>query len=182
MTMTKEDYLKDWKDNTMRKPKVASLIIHSNVGQSGEPLERVRKIIESIGEMTTVETRAKRTFREFGIREGEPIGAMVTIRDQEKIMKLVPRLFDVRDFKLARRSFDKEGNFGFGIREHIDIPGTKYDPNLGVTGLDVMIRLERPGYRVKRRFRSPRKIPVKHRISQDEAIVFAETELGINVE
>ncbi|MCF2144219.1 MAG: 50S ribosomal protein L5 [Candidatus Heimdallarchaeota archaeon] len=180
--MSKDDFLNDWKKHPMRKPKVASLILHCSVGESGEALERVRKIIESISGMKTKETRAKRTFREFGIRKGEPIGAMVTIRDQQKIKDLIPRLFDVRDNKISKRAFDREGNFGFGIREHIDIPGTKYDPNLGVTGLDVLIRLERPGYRVKRRFRSPKKIPVKHRISREEAIVFAETELGLIVE
>jgi len=182
MSLTKEDYLKDWQEHKMRKPKVAVLIVHCSVGQSGEDLEKVKKIIESIGDMKTVETKAKRTFREFGIREGEPIGAMITVRDQEKIMKLIPRLFDVRDNKLSNRAFDNEGNFGFGIREHIDIPGTRYDPNLGVTGLDIQIRLERPGYRVKRRFRSPKKIPMKHRISKQEAIVFAQEELGITVE
>ncbi|MGC9780462.1 MAG: 50S ribosomal protein L5 [Candidatus Heimdallarchaeota archaeon] len=182
MSLTKEDYLKDWEQHKMRKPKVVSLIIHCCVGGSGEALERVKKIIESIGEMKTVETRAKRTFREFGIRQYEPIGAKVTIRDEEKIKKLIPRLFDVKDNKISKRAFDSEGNFGFGIKEHIDIPGTKYDPNLGVTGLDINLRLERPGYRVKRRFRSPKKIPMRHRISQAEAIVFAETELGLNVE
>jgi large subunit ribosomal protein L5 len=182
MALTKEDYITDWKKNPMRKPKIASLIIHSCVGQSGEALERVKKIIESIANMNTAETRAKRTFREFGIRKDEPIGAMVTIREQEKIMKLLPRLLDVRDNKIAKRSFDREGNFGFGIKEHIDIQGTKYDPNLGVTGLDIMIKLERPGFRVKKRFRSPKKIPMKHRITRDEAIVFAETELNIIVE
>jgi large subunit ribosomal protein L5 len=182
MTMTKEDYIKDWKEHPMRKPKVASLIIHCCVGESGDALERVKKIIESIGEMKTSETRAKRTFREFGIRKDEPIGALVTIRDQKKIMKLIPRLFDVRDNKISKKAFDRDGNFGFGIREHIDIPGTKYDPNLGVTGLDILFKLERPGYRVKRRFRSPKKIPMRHRITRDEAISFAETELGIIVE
>jgi large subunit ribosomal protein L5 len=182
MSTTKEDFIKDWKDHPMRKPKVASLIIHCSVGESGEPLERVKKIIESIGEMKTVECRAKRTFREFGIRKGEPIGAKVTIRDQKKIMKLIPRLLDVRDNKISKRAFDRDGNFGFGIREHIDIPGTKYDPNLGVTGLDIMFKLERPGFRVKRRFRSPKKIPKRHRITRDEAISFAETELGIIVD
>ncbi len=182
MTMTKEAYLKDWEQHKMRKPKVASLILHCSVGESGEALERVKKIIESIGDMKTVETRAKRTFREFGVRKDEPIGAKITIRDHEKIMELIPKLFDVRDFKISKRAFDKEGNFGFGIKEHIDIQGTKYDPNLGVTGLDVFIQLERPGFRVKKRFRSPRKIPGKHRISKDEAIIFAETELGITVE
>lgn len=182
MTKTKEDFLKEWEQHKMRKPKVASLILHCSVGESGEGLERVKKIIESIGEMKTVETKARKNLREFGIRQNEPIGAKVTIRDQEKIMKLIPRLFDMRDFKISKRAFDKEGNFGFGIKEHIDILETRYDPNLGVTGLDVFFTLERPGFRVKRRFRSPRKIPGKHRISRDEAIVFAETELGITVE
>ena len=182
MTMTKDDFIKDWKDNKMRKPKVASLILHCSVGESGEALERVKKIIESIGEMKTIETRAKRTFREFGIRKSEPIGALVTIREQKKIKALMPRLLDVKDNKVSKRSFDNEGNFGFGIREHIDIPGTKYDPNLGVTGLDVLIKLERPGFRVKRRFRAPKKIPMRHRISKEEAIAFAEAELGIIVD
>ena len=182
MTVTKDEILKDWEQNKMRKPKVASLTLHCCVGESGEALERVKKIIESIAKMKSIETRAKRTFREFGVRKDEPIGTLVTIRNQEKIKELIPRLFYPRDNKLSKRAFDREGNFGFGIREHIDIPGTKYDPNLGVTGLDVQIRLERPGYRVKRRFRVPTKIPVKHRISREEAIVFAETELGIIVE
>ena len=110
MTKTKEDFLKEWEQHKMRKPKVASLILHCSVGESGEALERVKKIIESIGEMKTVETKARRTFREFGIRQHEPIGAKVTIRDQEKIMKLIPRLFDMRDFKISKRAFDKEGN------------------------------------------------------------------------
>ena len=182
MTMTKEDYLKDWDENKMRKPRVASLTLHCCVGESGEALERVKKIIESIAGMKTAETRAKRTFREFGVRKDEPIGALVTIRDQKQIKKLVERLFYPRDNKISKRNFDREGNFGFGIQEHIDIPGTKYDPNLGVTGLDVLLKLERPGYRVKRRFRAPTKIPMKHRISREEAIVFAETELGLSVE
>ncbi|MHA1220383.1 MAG: 50S ribosomal protein L5 [Candidatus Heimdallarchaeota archaeon] len=182
MAKTHEDYIKDWNENVMRKPQVVTLILHSNVGQSGEALERVRKILESIGNMKSVETRAKRTFREFGIREGEPIGALLTIRDQKKIMVLIPKLLDVKDFKIMRKSFDHDGNFAFGIQEHIDIQGTRYEPDLGVTGLDVLFKLERPGYRVKRRFRSPKKIPMRHRISKEEAIAFAETELGIVVD
>ena len=182
MSLTKDEFQQDWTKYPMRKPKVASLTLHSCVGQSGEQLQKVKQIISSLAERDCAETRAKRTFREFGVRKDEPIGVIVTIRNQEQIKVLLPRLLDVRDFKMARRSFDNEGNFGFGITEHIDIPGTRYDPNLGVTGLDVQIKLERPGYRIKRRFRSPKKIPVKHRISKDEAIAFAELELGIIVE
>lgn len=182
MPTTKEEFLKDWEVHKMRKPKVASLTLHCCVGESGEALERVKKIIESIAKMKTVETRAKRSYREFGVRKNEPIGTLVTIRNPKKIKELIPKLLYVRDSKVPKKAFDKEGNFGFGIKEHIDIPGTKYDPNLGVTGLDVLIRLERPGYRIKRRFRAAKSIPDNHRISKAEAIVFAESELGIVVE
>ena len=182
MPITKDEYLKDWQENIMRKPKVASLTLHCCVGESGDALEKVKKIIESLTKMKTVETRAKRTYREFGVRKSEPIGTLVTVRDQKQIKTLLPKLLYVKDNKVSKKAFDREGNFGFGIKEHIDIPGTKYDPNLGVTGLDVLVRLERPGYRVKRRFRTPKKIPMKHRILKEEAIVFAEAELGLTVE
>ncbi|TFF90656.1 MAG: 50S ribosomal protein L5, partial [Promethearchaeota archaeon] len=99
MSPTKEDYLKDWQEHIMRKPKVAALKLHCCVGESGEALERVKKIIESIGDMHPAETRAKRTFREFGIRKDEPIGAQITIRDQKKIDELLPKLLYVKDNK-----------------------------------------------------------------------------------
>lgn len=182
MSSAKEAILEDWEKHKMRRPKIASLVLHCCIGEAGESLQKVQKIIESLGEMDSIETRAKKSNREFGIRKNQPIGAKVTIRDEKKIKSLLPRLLEVKDFKIPHYSFDKEGNFGFGIKEHINIPGTKYDPNLGVTGLDVIVKIERPGYRVKRRFRAPKKIPEKHRVSKEEAIVFAETELDITVE
>ncbi|HDN01701.1 MAG TPA: 50S ribosomal protein L5, partial [Candidatus Bathyarchaeota archaeon] len=78
-------------------------------------------------------------------------------------------------------SFDKNGNFGFGIEEHIDIPGMKYDPEIGIYGMNVYVTLERPGYRVKRRRIKKHKIGPKHRITRDEAIIFAEEVLGFKV-
>jgi large subunit ribosomal protein L5 len=182
MSLTKEEVLEEWKKTEMRKPMVKKLILHSCVGEAGAALQRVKQIIESIAEMESTETRAKRNIREFGLRKNQPIGIKVTIRDPKKIESLLPRLLVVKDNKIPRRSFDNEGNFAFGITEHINIPGTKYDPNLGVTGLDVQVRLERPGFRIKNRFRRSKKIPEKHRISQEEAIIYAETELDIKVD
>ncbi len=56
---------------------------------------------------------------------------------------------------LKASSFDGNGNFAFGIKEHIEIPGTKYVPELGIFGMDVMGTLERPGYRIKRKKNPP---------------------------
>jgi large subunit ribosomal protein L5 len=78
-------------------------------------------------------------------------------------------------------SFDENGNFAFGIKEHIEIPGTKYVPELGIFGMDVVGTLERPGFRVKRRRIRPSRIGKSHRISKDEAIRFVTERFGIEV-
>ncbi|HDD72351.1 MAG TPA: 50S ribosomal protein L5, partial [Candidatus Bathyarchaeota archaeon] len=70
----------------------------------------------------------------------------------------------------------------FGIREHIDIPGTKYDPKVGIFGMDVCVSVERPGYRIMRRKRCRTKIPRKHRVSREEAIRFIEEKFNVKVE
>lgn len=53
-------------------------------------------------------------------------------------------LFQVREYELRRENFSQNGNFGFGIQEHIDL-GIKYDPSIGIYGLDFYVVLGRPG-------------------------------------
>ncbi len=53
------------------------------------------------------------------------------------------------DNKVSKKSFDVRGNFAFGLKEHIEIPGVKYDPEIGIFGMDVCVSVNRPGQRVK---------------------------------
>jgi large subunit ribosomal protein L5 len=82
---------------------------------------------------------------------------------------------------LQERNFDDKGNFAFGIKEHIDLPGVKYDPKVGILGMDVAVTLERCGYRIKRRKREKR--PIHHRdyIPKEEAISFVKETYGVSV-
>ncbi|MCK4400662.1 50S ribosomal protein L5, partial [Candidatus Bathyarchaeota archaeon] len=66
-------------------------------------------------------------------------------------------------------------------REHIDIPGTRYDPNLGITGMDVNVTLERPGYRVSRRKRAQSKVGSAHRVTPEESMTFIVEKYGVKV-
>ena len=84
--------------------------------------------------------------------------------------------------QLRRTNFDKEGNISFGILEYIDVPGVKYNPDIGLTGFQVCFTLSRNGFRVKNRKIMNRVIPHKHRITQDEAIEFMKKDFGIVVE
>ena len=79
-------------------------------------------------------------------------------------------------------SFDNYGNISLGIHEHIDIPGTKYNPDIGIFGMDVNVVLSRPGYRIARKSRKSAKIGKTHRINKDDAIEFFKQEYGVGVE
>ena len=83
--------------------------------------------------------------------------------------------------RINPHSFDRVGNFAFGIREHIDIPGQRYDPSLGIIGMDVMVTVERPGYRVARRRRARSKVGMGHRVAREESIEFIKSRFGVEV-
>ena len=129
---------------------------------------------------TPVKRKAKATIRDFGIREGEPIAVVVTLRKQEAI-DFLKKVFPVVDNKLSKRSFDVRGNFSFGLKEHIEIPGVKYDPEIGIFGMDICVTVNRPGQRIKLRKRQNTSIGPKHVLTPEESIVFIKQTLGVEI-
>lgn len=111
---------------------------------------------------------ARLTIRTFGIRRNEKIAAHVTVRG-EKAEELLKRALRVKDFELRESNFSESGNFGFGIKEHIDL-GLKYDPSIGIFGMDFYVVLGRPGRRVALRKRKRSSVGVKHRVTKQEAM------------
>jgi large subunit ribosomal protein L5 len=83
--------------------------------------------------------------------------------------------------KISRSSFDKQGNFAFGIKEHIEIAGVKYDPDIGIFGMDVCVTMSRPGYRVKNRRKRKTSIGPKHVLTPEESIAFIKDTLGVEI-
>ena len=161
--------------------KLCKIVINIGVGKSGEPIEQAKRIISEICDQTSVTTYAKKSYRELGIQKNSPIGVKTTLRKQiaEDTLK---KLLAACDNKVSKRSFDLTGNFSFGVKEHIEIPGTKYDPQLGIWGMDVAVSLEKTGYGVKRRQIRPSTVGKRQQVSQEEAIAFAKDNLGVNVE
>jgi len=167
-------------ENPMRAIKLAKVIVHINVGKSGEVLEQARKVLEEIVGQKPCTKQAKMTIKEFAIREGEPIACLTTLRG-EKATAFLKRAFEAVSNALKASSFDERGNFAFGIKEHIEIPGTKYVPELGIFGMDVMATLERPGYRVKRRSIRPAQVGKKHQVTKEEATKFIAEKFGVQI-
>ncbi len=164
----------------MRRVFIGKVVVHMGVGTSGERLANAAKVLEELTGQKPTFRKAKRTIKEFGIKRGENIACMVTLRGK-KAYDFLMKALEAVNFTIKESSIDEYGNFAFGIKEHIFIPGTKYDPSIGIFGMDVIVALERPGYRVARRKRRRSKIPRRHRVTKQEAIEFITKVLGAKV-
>ena len=164
----------------MKRIGVDKIVINIGVGKSGEPIEKAKKaLLELTGQQPAVRG-AKKTVRDFGIHKGEPIGTIVTLR-REPALEFLRRVIAAKKNVLKASSFDNYGNISLGIHEHIDIPGTKYNPEIGIFGMDVNVVLSRPGYRIAKRSRKSAQIGRTHRINKEEAIDFFKQEFGAEV-
>jgi large subunit ribosomal protein L5 len=168
-------------ENEMKRIRVHKVVINIGVGRSGEPIDKARNaLLELTGQQPAVRG-AKKTVRDFGIHKGEPIGVLVTLR-RDPAIDFLKRIIAAKNNVLKATSFDNYGNISVGIHEHIDIPGTKYNPDIGIFGMDVNIVLNRPGYRIAKKSRNSAKIGKAHRISREEAVEFFKQEYGVGVE
>lgn len=178
--MSDDEIRKSWEEKPMTRPFIDKVVVNLCVGKPGEPLEKAVNVLQEITGQVPSKRKAKQSIRDFGIRQGDPIACMVTLRKQNALVFL-NKVLPVVDKKISRSSFDKNGNFSFGIKEHIEIPGVKYDPDIGIFGMDVCVTMVRPGFRIKRRRREQAKIGPKHLLSPEESMVFAKTELGVEI-
>jgi large subunit ribosomal protein L5 len=162
----------------MREPRIEKVVVHMGVGQGGRELGQGEEILEEITGQQSVRTTARTTEPEFNIREGDPIGTKVTLRDDEarEFLETALPLVDLHEAQ-----FDDTGNFSFGVEEHTDFPDQEYDPTIGIYGLDVTVNLVRPGYRVAKRDKASRSIPSSHRLTPGDAVAFVESTFDVEV-
>ncbi len=178
--MSEEEIRRKWHENPMLKPKIEKVTVNISVGKSGEPLENASKVLKQLTGQQPCKRRAKQTIRGFGIRKGEPIACLVTLRE-EKARIFLEKAFQAIDNRLSKECFDGYGNFSFGIKEHIEIPGTRYVPELGIYGMNVSATLGRPGYRVKRRRHAKSKVGSSHLMTAEEAMLFIKDEFEVEI-
>jgi large subunit ribosomal protein L5 len=169
----------DTEFHEMRAPRVEKVVVHMAVGEGGRELANAEEILAEVAGQEPVRTVAKNTIGEFGVREGDPIGAKVTLRGDlaEEFLETALPLVEI-----DRSQFDENGNFSFGVEEHTDFPSQEYNPNIGIYGLDVTVNLVRPGYRVRKRDKVSRAIPPNHRLTVGDAVAFVESNYGVEVQ
>ena len=165
--------------NKMQDIRIEKITVNVGCGEAGQKLDRAKTMLEIITGKKVVLTRTKRRTT-FGVPKHRQIGCKAILRgnDAEAFLK---NAFEAVENKLSLKCFDKNGNFSFGIKEQIDLPGVKYDPDIGIYGFDVCVTLERPGFRVKRK-RMGSKIGKNHVIKPDESKDWVIKKFNINVE
>jgi len=169
---------KDTTVNAMRKLRIEKLVVNICVGESGDKLVRAGKVLSQLTEQTGVNGRARLTVRTFSIRRNEEISVFATVRGA-KAREILENGLKVKEYELRENNFSDTGSFGFGIDEHIDL-GIKYDPGIGIFGMNIYVQLARPGYRVASRRRRTGKVGRRHRVTKQEAMKwFVETFDGI---
>ncbi|MEA2282828.1 MAG: large subunit ribosomal protein [Solirubrobacteraceae bacterium] len=134
-------------DSVMQAPKLTKITLNMGVGeakQDAKMLEAAREQLATIAGQQPNVRRARKSVAAFKLREGMPVGLVVTLR-QERAYEFLDRLTSVaipriRDFRgLNPRSFDGRGNYSMGVREQIIFPEIDYDAIDQVRGLDVTI-------------------------------------------
>ena len=133
--------------NKMQVPKLDKIVLNMGLGeaiQNIKVLEAATEELKAIAGQKPVVTRAKKSIAAFKLREGMPIGCMVTLRHlrmYDFYYKLVNiALARVRDFRgVPPKAFDGRGNYSLGIKEHIIFPEVDYDKIDKIKGLNISI-------------------------------------------
>ena len=161
-------------------PKIEKITINIGVGEAGERLKKAETVLKGITGHKPIETLSKTTNKDWGIRKEMPIGCKVTLRGQDAD-EFLKEALSTRENKMAEYSFDDEGNLSFGIPDHTLFKSQKYDPNIGIFGMDVCITMKKPGFRIKHRRIATQKIPHRHRVKKDETIKFFSKTFNVEV-
>ncbi len=169
------------KENPMRDIRIEKLTLNVGAGKDAKVLEKGTMLLKALTGIDPVRTKTNKRLQAWGLRPGLPVGCKLTIRDKEMIKDLLPRLLDAKDKMLRQKMFDEMGNISFGIPECIDITDYKYDPDIGIMGLQVSVTLVRPGYRITRRRLHSSKIKESHHIKRTDAIDFMKKNYNVKI-
>ena len=164
--------------NRMRALRVVKIVVNIGVGAAGERRTKAEKVLAMVTHQKPVATRARSTNRDLGIREGQELGTKVTLRG-ERAEEFLRRALATRENRMDPLSVDRMGNVAFGVPDYTDFPGMKYDPQIGIYGMDVCVEIGRPGWRIRHRSRAPRPLGLHSRPTPEEARRFLAEQFGV---
>ncbi|MCF0123784.1 MAG: 50S ribosomal protein L5 [Ruminiclostridium sp.] len=133
--------------STMQIPRIEKIVVNVGCSEARENPKVLDAVVRDLGVITgqkAIITKAKKSVANFKLREGMPIGAKVTLR-QDKMWEFLDRLFNValprvRDFRgISANAFDGRGNYALGVKEQLIFPEIEYDKIDKIRGMDIVI-------------------------------------------
>ena len=133
--------------NIMEVPKITKIVVNMGLGEAIQNIKILDSASSELGKISgqkAVVTKAKKSIASFKLREGMPIGCMVTLR-RDRMYEFLDRLLNValprvRDFKgVSGKAFDGQGNYTLGVKEQLIFPEINYDEIDKIKGLNVTI-------------------------------------------
>jgi large subunit ribosomal protein L5 len=133
--------------NRMQVPRLEKIVLNMGLGEATQNVKIIDTALEelmAIAGQRPVVTRAKKSIAAFKLREGMPIGCMVTLR-RDRMYEFFSKLVNValprvRDFKgISGKAFDGRGNYSLGVKEHIIFPEIDYDKIDAIKGLNISV-------------------------------------------
>lgn len=137
--------------NPMREIYLEKVVLNMGIGSEENTFQNARMLLERITSHKPVATKAKKRAPEFKIRKGQIIGAMVTLRRKEAY-EMLKKALQAVDLTIKESCIAKN-SLSFGVSEYIYFSGIKYDPKIGMFGVNVNASFARKGRRVERRKR-----------------------------
>jgi len=177
---TKKALEKESKTKDLWKPQIAKITVNIGVGEAGEKLSKAEKVLKNITGQKPIQTLSKTTSKDWALRKRMPIGCKVTLRGKRADDFLAEAL-QTRNNKITDYSFDNQGNFSLGIPDHTLFKDQKYDPNIGIFGMDICITMKKPGFRIKHRRIDRRHIHKRHQVKPEESIAFLSENFNVEV-
>lgn len=154
--------------------------INIGIGQSEQLLENAKALLKKLTDHNAAATTARKRDPSLKLRKGQVIGAMVTIRGPAAA-ELLKRALDANGNNVKDASIT-DNSLSFGIKEYIDFAGVKYDPKIGMLGMNINASFARNGKRVERRRRKRALAGKNHRVVKKEEIAdYLKKNFNVNI-
>jgi len=167
--------------NPMQKAVIDKLVISIGTSSDEKKQANAKQLLATMTGRKPTDALAKRRIPTFNISKNTKIGTFVTIRGTDGF-ELIKRLLEAVNNKIKESSITNN-TVNFGVREYIDIRGVKYDPKIGMLGMNVNIVFNRKGARVEERRRARSRVARYHkRVAREEIAEYLKKEFNVEVE
>ncbi|MGI0100111.1 MAG: 50S ribosomal protein L5 [Candidatus Micrarchaeaceae archaeon] len=167
------------KSNPMQRIRINKVVINIGTGSDEQMQGNAKRLIETITGRKPANEISRTRNPSFKIAKGQKIGAFVTVRGDDA-KKLLARLFEAVNNRVSYNSVTSN-SISFGIPEYIDISGVKYDPKVGMLGMNVNVSFGRSGLRVALKKIGRGRVHKAHRIiTKEEILDYVKGEFGVS--